>query len=309
MEINKRKISLVWPVILIGLGIVFLLDNLGVVSWNVGLMLYRMWPLILVAFGLDILFGRRSGTAGVVSLVLIIAVFVGGVWLFNTYGENFSNELAIHQIDQAANEAADAKLEIDFEVGELVVGSLSSEGILAQGSIELPESQEFINEFQLDGDTANLRLASENLLNFPDWLGGSIFDSHSIDWEINLTENLPIDLEINTGVGFSVIDLENLSLTGLDIDTGVGETMVYLPSSGDFHATISGGVGEINIYIPEGTAILIRVSTGIGSVSVRGDFDQSGDVYVSESYSSDRDYIELIVSGGVGSINIRETDR
>ncbi len=51
METNKRKWSMVWPVLLIGLGVVFLLDNLGVVSWNVGLMLYRLWPLILVAFG------------------------------------------------------------------------------------------------------------------------------------------------------------------------------------------------------------------------------------------------------------------
>lgn len=309
METRKRKFSLVWPVILIGVGVVFLLDNLGVVDWNVGMMLYRTWPLILVAFGVDILIGRRSGAGDVISLILVLAVFVGGIWLFNTYGETFSDDLVTHQIDHSVGGATNAEVRIDFGVGELHVGGDPNTGSLITGSIKLFDGQDLIDDFELDGNTAKLRLGSENHFFFPNWTVGDFFDSDNIEWDINLTESIPFDLNINAGVGYSVIDLANLSLTSLDIDTGVGETTVYLPSSGDFEARVSGGVGEINIYIPTGTSIVIRVDTGLGGVSFNGDFNRAGSVYLSENYSSNGDHINLVVNGGVGSINIYEIDR
>ena len=83
---------------------------------------------------------------------------------------------------------------------------------------------------------------------------------------------------------------------------------IYLPSSGDFDARISAGVGELNIYIPAGTAIRISANTGLGSVNVNGDFDRNGNVYYSQDFDSSEDFIDLFVSGGVGSINIRDLD-
>jgi hypothetical protein len=57
---DDRRRSLVGPVILIGLGVVFLLNNLGVLAWSVWEVILRLWPILLVAAGLDLLLGRRS---------------------------------------------------------------------------------------------------------------------------------------------------------------------------------------------------------------------------------------------------------
>jgi hypothetical protein len=43
-------------VILIGLGIVFLLDNLGLISWDWA----QLWPVILIVIGVALLLGRLS---------------------------------------------------------------------------------------------------------------------------------------------------------------------------------------------------------------------------------------------------------
>ena len=48
--------SLVWPIVLIGMGVVFLLDNLNVIDVDLWLLITRLWPLVLVAVGIDILF-------------------------------------------------------------------------------------------------------------------------------------------------------------------------------------------------------------------------------------------------------------
>ena len=72
--------SLVWPLILIGLGIIFLLNNLGLMTGDIWDTALRLWPLILIAIGLDG-FIRRGGLVG---SSLIIAV--GIVFLLSNYG-------------------------------------------------------------------------------------------------------------------------------------------------------------------------------------------------------------------------------
>ena len=72
-----RRGSLVGPLILIGLGVVFLLNNLGALDWNVWEVIFSLWPVLLIAAGLDVLFGRRSGWGALVSLMLIVALLAG----------------------------------------------------------------------------------------------------------------------------------------------------------------------------------------------------------------------------------------
>ncbi len=50
---SKKTGSLFWGVLLIGLGVLFLLDNLGIVYFDEIISDY--WPLILVAIGLKII--------------------------------------------------------------------------------------------------------------------------------------------------------------------------------------------------------------------------------------------------------------
>ena len=61
---NKGYRSLFWPLVLIGVGVIWLLGNLGVISWTNLTVLFRLWPLLLIAIGLDLLIGRQSPAIG-----------------------------------------------------------------------------------------------------------------------------------------------------------------------------------------------------------------------------------------------------
>lgn len=50
-----RKRHIIWPVILVFAGIALLLENYGVIS---PMSFARLWPLLLVVWGLDILWKR-----------------------------------------------------------------------------------------------------------------------------------------------------------------------------------------------------------------------------------------------------------
>ncbi len=55
---SKKTGSLFWGVLLIGIGILFLLDNLGIVYFDEIISDY--WPLILIAVGLKIILGAKG---------------------------------------------------------------------------------------------------------------------------------------------------------------------------------------------------------------------------------------------------------
>jgi hypothetical protein len=48
MTARRKRDSLVWGIILIALGTIFLLDRLGIDAWDV---VWRFWPAILILWG------------------------------------------------------------------------------------------------------------------------------------------------------------------------------------------------------------------------------------------------------------------
>jgi lia operon protein LiaF len=72
--------SLAGPAVLIGLGIVFLLNNLGYLGWGIWDTLLRLWPVLLIAVGLDLLIGRRSALGSALLALLVVAALGAAIW-------------------------------------------------------------------------------------------------------------------------------------------------------------------------------------------------------------------------------------
>jgi hypothetical protein len=291
-------------VLLIGLGILFLLSNLGVLALDFWSILFRFWPVLLIAVGLDILLGRRSGVGALLALLLLAVVLLGGLagsagaWGLASNGET-------RVISQGLEEARQAEITLASGVSQLVVDSAPTPNQLIEGTVVPLRSERIVEDFQQDGDLAQYTLKSEESgFTFPGWGWGN-----RGQWNLRLTQNVPLDLTVSTGVGEATLNLERLQLTALDVDTGVGETTITLPGRGGFRAAIDGGVGGVTILIPASLGVRVEAEAGIGSVDVEGDFTQDDKVYTSANYARAEDKAEVDVSGGVGSITIRQIER
>lgn len=71
----RREINLVWPMILIGIGVIFFLSNLGIVTGGVWDWIATLWPVLLILIGLESLLNRR-GLVGATVMICLGAIFL-----------------------------------------------------------------------------------------------------------------------------------------------------------------------------------------------------------------------------------------
>jgi hypothetical protein len=299
MENRRKRVSLVGPAILIIIGIVLLLNNLGWTTISVWDLL-RLWPVLLIAGGLEILIGQRSTLASLLVLIAMLALLGGGVWLL-TSSRSPGALLEGEEISQSLRGATSAEVDIGFGVGTLRVRPMSDPDKLILGEAELHRGEKLEQEFRVSGDTAIFGLRSTGNWSAPffGWEGDKV-------WDLALNRDVPIKLDIDAGVGDAAINLERLDLSELSLNMGVGRMTATLPMRGDLSAKIDGGVGELFIKVPEGMEVRVRANAGLGNTSVPSAYRREGDVYVSPGYGNADNRIDLTLEIGLGRIVIQE---
>jgi len=301
VDSKVRRGGLVGPVILIGLGIVFLLNNLGVLSWSVWEVLLRMWPVLLIALGLDLLIGRRSIWGSLLALVLILAVLAGGLWLSGVHlgTGSWTGEV----ISQPLEGATQARVVINQGSGVQRIGALSETANLVEGKIRLAEGESVTRHFAVEGGTASFELRTQGAV----WVGPYLGEAGPT-WDLGLNPEVPLQLSLSLGAGEYEIDLRDLRVRELDASLGAGQTTIILPQEGGFRGKVSGAVGQTVIVVPEGLAARITMSAALVHRDVPGSFRRDGDVYTSPGYEMAEKRVELEVSQAIGQISVRLGD-
>jgi len=329
---NLQYRSLFWPVILIGVGALWLLINLNIivdVHWSI---LWRMWPLLLIGIGLDLLIGRRSQIFGAMVGLLIVAMAFGGLVMAPSLGWSSEVDVITEQFSEPVGAAESAQVSLDLSVGPSTVQRAVEETLLIEADIT------HVGEidFDVSGDVEKvIRLRQIDPASGFEWV--DFLDERDLRWDIGLTPSIPLDLNLNGGVGDSSLDLRELMLLDLDINVGVGDIVLRLPAMSEtYTADIDGGVGDIRIYIepdtamvlgvdggvgdtiielPSDAAVRVRADTGVGNIRLPSSFHRiSGDsdnpvgeegVWESDGFEDAERQIIITYNGGVGNLTVR----
>lgn len=281
-------------IILVAIGIVLLLSNLGVLDWSLWDALWRLWPLILIGIGLDLML-RRKRLGSLIAGLVAAGVFVLVVLFMHTHKAPMVTET----ISQPLEGAKQAQVILDAGVAQLNLSAAHNPDKLIEGTIRVSKRAKLKVTYERKGDVGKFKLKQKSRS-----FAFLSFGKRNPKWELKLTKAIPIALEVNTGVGQSDLDLSGMQITSLDMDTGVGQTSVTLPAQGNLKVDMDGGIGEVIIRIPETLAARIQAKSGIGSVSVSGPFKREGNDWTSDNYETATQKADLNVSGGIGSIDI-----
>jgi hypothetical protein len=294
-----RRQGIVTAVLLIGVGVVFVLVNLGYLTMSILDFSLHFWPILLIAIGFDVFIGRRSIVASLIGLVLILAILVGAVWMFGvriSTGQVVSGE----QISQPLQGISSAQVNLSPPAGTLRLQALSEPTGLLVGQVGTPNNQRVLQDYSVNAGRAevNLHATGSNFVVLPG-------NADQWKWNLGLAGGIPIDLKVDMGVGEALLNLTGVDLTALKVSMGVGRAEVTLPPSGNYTAQVEGAIGELVVWVPHGTGISIVPETALVATSYPPGFQKQGNRIVSPDYSQATDHIDLRLNLAIGSVSVR----
>lgn len=186
-----------------------------------------------------------------------------------------------------------------------------------------------------DEKVIRMRQKSDNQISSSVKRALKAFGSRSdLRWDVRLSRDIPMRLEIDGGVGPANIDLTGMQLTRLNLDGGVGEinltmpsgviqanieggvgaTMLNIPEDMSGKLSIEGGVGALRINLPYKTAVRVTVDGNLGGVKIPDhfvrvkdseDFFGSSGTWETPGFNVAEKQLMIDYEGGVGSLTIR----
>jgi hypothetical protein len=189
-----------------------------------------------------------------------------------------------------------AKVELRMKVGGLRVSSGSSK--LVEGELRYLDPEK--PTVRTDSSSFRTTVSIDQTTH-----GHTSTRGDEYSWNLRLNQDIPLDLQLDFGVGQGKLDLGDLNLRTLDVHMGVGELNVDLRGNPkhDYSLTVHGGVGQATIIFPSGVGIVAEARGGLGAVKVRG-LEKSNGRYVNSAYGHSKVTIRADISGGIGEINL-----
>jgi hypothetical protein len=304
---ERRRGGVVGPLVLIFVGGVFLLENTGYLPANAWQNLWRLWPLILVLAGIELLLAHRvpwpvlTAIAAVV-LGVGVAVSTAGTSAPPTGATTVSTPIRVDGATQAA-------VTVRVGAGQLTIGPLVQPAAdeLAAMSYDGPSDLVPQPRYTVTGGTGQLeyQLTGRGGPGFIPFVDGR---SDTSRMDLNLNPNVPITLlTVQTGATDAHLDLSSLHLSGVELSVGAASTWMRLPeAAGTTTVHISGGASTLLIEVPQGVAAQIRHRGGLSTMNVdQSRFPSVGDgMYRSADYDSAQNKVDLNLETGVTTIQV-----
>jgi hypothetical protein len=315
---RSRRGSLIAATWLIGLGLVFLIQQAADLSWS------EAWPMFVILGGVGsfVSTGVRGvrGVAGVWAFTWPVAWVVAGVLLLLSTtgnlesgpGELISDWWPVALVVVGAwfligavvpsaagsealaipiGSAGAANVRIQYGAGDLTT-HVAALGNLVDGQFlgGVSHRQDGPGRVELRQDTDH---------------GWPWFDRR-YSWDVGLTGELPLDLRVDGGATRMVLDLGDLKVRSLELHTGASGTRVRLPkAAGATAVRAEAGAAELVFEVPFGVAARIRSRMVLGSTQIdQGRFPPTAGGYESIDYATAPNRVDIDVQGGVGSLRV-----
>jgi hypothetical protein len=289
---------------------VFLLQNTGVLPPNFWLNLWRLWPLVLVLAGIELLFAHRMpwmAVAGLAGLVLI----GGAAWANTNVTREPVAAVSGRTVETDLDGAQQAAVTVRFAAGQLDVGAWpeADSTQLASMTYDGPAEQAPRPSYSVSPTGVGqlqYQVSGHGTPNFAPIGGGS---ADTTRMSLDLSQTVPItSMTIQTGAANTNLDLSSLQVDNLDVSMGAANTSVKLPKiTGTSTAHINGGASNLTVNVPPGVAARIRYRGGLSTINVDTTRFPQVDtgLYQSPDYDTATSKVDVTLETGFTTIQVK----
>lgn len=298
---RQRHPSLFGPLLIIGVGIYFLLRNMGYgldlqLNWWA---LWHAWPLFLILIGLKIISEQaESGLLrGLVNLARLAGfALLAGLLFFGhqlPWVSNFLPQPQVSEVQVPLDGRESAEVTIEFNSAPAQLTARDDSPDLLAGTVSY---------------FGNLELTSDGVITLQTASNGVPSSGPLAEWQLGLNTVPTLDLELDLSSGAANLDLRGLNLQNLEVDGSSGTTTLYLPD-GDYQAEYEVGSGSTTIYLPMQGQQTLWLTGGSGGITLYLASEMAAQINVVEGSGRFNNQIEglQVVNGSRTGDGVWET--
>lgn len=303
-------------VILISIGVLLLLNTTGMVDFGLWGWLAKLWPVILIAIGIEKLFSTAQ-SSNLRNLAWLSPIIIVGVVSYavvagqrddnsNTWNENWQwnwddkSDAPTSTHTWSEPMTADTKrlaLELEMSGGRLTVrGGSDSDNLVVARTSSRGDKPGTTSNVSADG-VNTVRIAQRDA-------------SHHRgrdQWIIKVTDSLPLDLKVEGGAAKMRLDLSALKVESLELDAGAADVDIVMGSLVPMvSCDLESGAAAMDITIPSVAGLRLYRD---GVISRLSDTDLNlvdrGSYSETEGFSESAVKIEMHVKSALTSLRLR----
>lgn len=294
--------NIFWGMILILIGLLFTLDNLNLLDFD-WYNLWRLWPVVLVLWGVSIL-----PVKNLVKIVLVILVLIGSVyymmnrtvqWHDNDFHISYERHYDYSNVNQEFTipyedsiEFATLNMEIAASTFMLIDDTFALIDFEKRGSLidydySVSQTDERVDvDIYLEDDVV-LRTHSNNRI------------------AMSLNSNPVWDLQFDIGAADTEFDLSALKISDIDVDGGAAAIMLKLGSEyEDVRVNVESGASSIKVKVPEDSGCDLNITSVLSGKTIRGFEKIDHGHYRTKNFDESENKIYLVIETAISSCSI-----
>jgi hypothetical protein len=265
--------NLMWPLIIVAVGAIWLLMTAGALPEAAGDIVLRAWPAVLVLFGFDVLFGRRrvqiwrlSVEMSLVGLAVTVVLLVGLVWLA------YRNQAEVVRADNVQvfsqvlpEEVNHLRLEISLDRTAVTASPTTANPRELGAEFKGSKDSDVSMIWSVEGETGLLTVTETHASPIPklkDYGRGTL--------NLTLPAEAIVDvLDLSNHYGDMTADLQSLRVEQLTVSVDSGDLTVHLPAQDVLQGKLKTG-GGLELFVPQSMALVLKAQ-GSGEPEYRYD--------------------------------------
>jgi hypothetical protein len=306
-----RRSYLFWGLFLVSLGVIPLLVRGGYLDAAAFADLWRFWPLILIALGLALLFGRyRAGIIGVAIAGVVFGTLVGGVFAAGTtWLPNFPGIIDClpsgdsSTIDQSGTFDGPATIRIDLDCGaaDLTVQPGADWSATAEIRGEPPLVEASGSQLSLIGPPTGAHRQEWTITAGSETLDDIVLHANAAGSTFRLTGANLSSFEADVNAADLLIDASDATIDELDVGVNAGRVRITL--DGATTGSLQANAGALELCVPPDANLVFDVQEQLTFAHDLGSsgLSQDGDTW---TRAGGGPTIELDIEGNAASLDL-----
>jgi len=303
--VNKKGIG--FGIFLLTIGILWLLDNLNIISIDLNIFraLITLWPLILVVIGVNLIFKDNSLIKVLTwTAFIIVVVLYGSFGVKNSPYSGFNINLGNNK-DMSSAKSVEEPMRTGLQKGNLRIDAGAMKLSIADESDKLFTMESLNDEinynfdYKSSGDSVDIDVNNKNIRVF------GVNTANKVN--IGLNNKVIWNIRLNTGASDGDIDLSQLKLNSLDIDAGAVNYKVKLGANVPVtEIKLDSGASNFEFDIPNNdVGVRVKLDGALNNTNFSElGFKKTGSTYESPNYNDAKSKINIDADIGAAKLTI-----